>query len=284
MRNSGSLESPKGLYMLICMTSLLCQYGGYDELRTKDPDVKRVVDEIDRRPISDVVFNLLFNLDKFAPQMRQAVLTGFGFLYRAHPRLMLRPVSTTLMDEAWGSGNLQLQMQMSQILLNFLGSQGDIGEHASSGDKVQINELIGNVAGFADTGYVQMLFVDDLADIFRSVASAVCQRYIPRILDAAKSPQPALQRKAVDILASIVRNGFSHPLSLVPTIVALTGCPDTTVATKANNMLVSLFEKHTSLLATRFSEASRAAFDYAVACQPDTPKGEPLRSNLPNLS
>lgn len=96
-----------------------------------------------------------------------------------------------------------------------------------------------------------------------SVASAVCQRYIAEILSNSLSPNPSLQRLAVDILSSIARSGFGHPLSVSPTLIALTSAPDAQIAQKAFSMLSLLHQKHASLLATRFLEPAKVSFEYS---------------------
>lgn len=104
-----------------------------------------------------------------------------------------------------------------------------------------------------------------LADTLRSVASAVCQRYMEHILAHSLSPTPSLQRIAFDILAIVARSGFGHPLSISPTLVALTSASDPQLAQRAYSMLSLLHQKHASLLATRFVEAVKVCFGYAQA-------------------
>ena len=107
----------------------------------------------------------------------------------------------------------------------------------------------------------------DLAEPFLySVASAVCQRYIAEILAASLSAiNPPLQRLAVDVLTSVARSGFSHPLSISPTLVALTASPDGHLASKAYATLTLLHQKHATLLATRFAEPAKTTHEYLKA-------------------
>jgi hypothetical protein len=44
------------------------------------------------------------------------------------------------------------------------------------------------------------------------VSSAVVQRYLPQILEAALIRNPALQNAAVDILGFTIKQGLAHPL------------------------------------------------------------------------
>lgn len=99
----------------------------------------------------------------------------------------------------------------------------------------------------------------------RSVASAVAQRYLKRINEAALSHHVALQRVAVDLLSTIARSGFSHPITLSPTLAALTASADPQLAAKAFSALALLHQKHTSILASRFLDSVRAIHAYVLA-------------------
>lgn len=69
---------------------------------------------------------------------------------------MLAAGSTAIMDNIFASNNLPSQFQMFRIIQDFLASQ-DRAPLVSSADKVKvegvkIDELVGNVDGFADSG------------------------------------------------------------------------------------------------------------------------------------
>lgn len=98
-----------------------------------------------------------------------------------------------------------------------------------------------------------------------SVASAIAQRYIQQILEACLSAPSPLHRVAVDILTSIARSGFSHPLTIAPVLVALTSSSDPQISTKVYATLSLIHSKHATLLATRFAEPVKASYTYAKA-------------------
>lgn len=52
------------------------------------------------------------------------------------------------------------------------------------------------------------------ADQYCSVSSAVVQRYLTHILDAALSRNPQVQVVAVEILSFTVKQGLAHPLQV----------------------------------------------------------------------
>lgn len=93
-----------------------------------------------------------------------------------------------------------------------------------------------------------------------------------------------MQRIGVDLLSTIARSGFSHPLSLSPTLVALTASPDAQLSAKAFSTLSLLHQKHASLLATRFLEPAKSTHAFVAALSPDEPargfRGDPPDSML----
>ncbi|KAK4330559.1 Sister chromatid cohesion protein 2 [Rhodotorula toruloides] len=256
------------LSILCYMTGLLCEHGDFDRLREEQQDTKDLIDRITTGSIAEHTFATLLRVHslQLPPQVKPAVLTSLGFIYRAHPTLMMHSSSTAIMDAIFDSPNSALHVQVLRIIQDFLASQERAAASVASTatDKkakkkgnagVKMEELVGNVEGFADSG----------------VASAIAQRYLNRIIDASLSPNPTMQRIGVDLLSTIARSGFSHPLSLSPTLVALTASPDAQLSAKAFSTLSLLHQKHASLLATRFLEPAKSTHAFIAALSPDEP-------------
>jgi len=100
-----------------------------------------------------------------------------------------------------------------------------------------------------------------LNDLFR-VSSAVVQRYMEPILDAALSQHPQTQGAAVDILSFTIKQGLAHPLQSFPVIVALETSPNTALSARASALHSVLHSKHASLLNSRYIISARASFSY----------------------
>ncbi|GAA5844746.1 hypothetical protein JCM11251_002267 [Rhodosporidiobolus azoricus] len=247
------------LPVLCYMTSLLCEHGRFDSVREEQPTTKAVLDSISTDSIAEHVFNVLVRLYTLTlpPQIKFTILTSLGFLYRSYPTLMLHVSSTQIIDAIFDSPNPKLHLQVLRIVQDFLASQeraatvvgGQPTKKKKVEEGVKMEELVGNVEGFADSG----------------VASAIAQRYLPRIVNASLSSDLALQRIGVDLISTIARSGFSHPITLSPTLVALTASADQQLATKAYSTLSLIHQKHASLLATRFLEPARAAHSFVKA-------------------
>ncbi|GAA5903419.1 hypothetical protein JCM8208_001915 [Rhodotorula glutinis] len=258
------------LPVLCYMAALLCEHGDFDRLREEQLEIKSSIDELTPNSVAELTYSTLirvYNLSLPA-QIQSTVLTSLGFVYRAHPTLMLHQASTAIIDAIFESAAPQMHHQILRIIQDFLASQERAVAVAAAlpVDKkrkktvngVKMEELVGNVEGFADSG----------------VASAISQRYLKRIIASSLSPNPSLQRLGLDLLSTIARSGFSHPITLAPTLVALTASADAALANKAYATLAVLHQKHASLLVTRFLEPARAAHTFALTA---VGEGETLR-------
>jgi len=120
-------------------------------------ETKAALDNISPKPISEYIYTLLvrvYNLP-VGLQVQSAALNSLGFLFRAYPTLMLNPSSTTIMDSVFKTGMPPAQLQLLKILQDFLTSQAKASSTAAQrkAEKgVKIDELVGNVDGFADSG------------------------------------------------------------------------------------------------------------------------------------
>lgn len=105
------------------------------------------------------------------------------------------------------------------------------------------------------------------------VSSAVVQRYITPILEAALSQNPQIQAVAVDILSFTVKQGLAHPLQSFPVIVALETSPVTTTSARANALHAVLYSKHMTLLNSRFIVSAKQSFKYQKSISPNNVQG-----------
>ncbi len=101
-----------------------------------------------------------------------------------------------------------------------------------------------------------------------SVSSAIVQRYMSQILDAALSNLPNIQNSAVDILTFTIKQGLAHPLQSFPIIIALETSSNAQLSSRANALHVLLHHKHASLLNAGYISACRASFDYQAKLGP----------------
>ncbi|KAI0770449.1 hypothetical protein C8Q74DRAFT_1202231 [Fomes fomentarius] len=256
------------LSILLFITSLLCEHCNFDRLRLEEEKFKEDIDKIAKGSVTEHVYMCLLKLyEKYQDQgLRGRVLQCLGFLFRAQPALMTAPPSSKIMDDIFSSPVEEIRGRLLKILQDFLiteaakhaaNEKASLSAKGKSTGKVNMEELIGNTDGFADSG----------------VSSAIVQRYLDKILDAALSQNAQIQSAAVDILTFTIKQGLAHPLQSFPVIVALETSSSNHLSSRASALHTILHAKHTSLLNARYVNSARASFDYQKRLTPGAVKG-----------
>ncbi|CAE6449430.1 unnamed protein product [Rhizoctonia solani] len=259
------------LTILALIVSLLGEHSDFDKIRQEQSTVKDLIDSIDTGPIAEYIYGLIHKLYKRFDdqQLRGRLLQCFGFLFRAHPSLMTREDSAEMMDAIFASPQEEAQARLLKIMQDFLLSEASKHAHATANNKpkkgvaVDMEELIGNTDGFADSG----------------VSSAIIQRYLTQILSSALSTNRHIQAPAADILSFTVRQGLAHPLQCFPIIVALETSHDNSLSSRASSLHTLLHNKHASLLNSRYLESVGRSLEYQKQLHPGTWKGYRLSPN-----
>lgn len=248
------------LSILIFIISLLVEHCDFDRLRTEHADLSADLDTVSKGSITEHVYNSLVNLyqKQSEPGLRGRTLQCLGFLFRTQPTLMTLESSAMIMDATFASQEEEGRARLLKIMQEFLVSEAakhTQKEKGKAGGKcnpaatdVNMEELVGNTDGFADSG----------------VSSAIVQRYLDPILDAALSQHPQTQGAAVDILSFTIKQGLAHPLQSFPVIVALETSPNTALSTRASALHSVLHSKHASLLNSRYIVSARASYSYQI--------------------
>ncbi len=94
------------------------------------------------------------------------------------------------------------------------------------------------------------------------MSSAVVQRYLDHVLEAALSQNASIQSVAIDVLTFTVKQGLAHPLQSFPVIVALETSSFISISNRASALHAILQGKHASLLNARYVVSARKAFEY----------------------
>ncbi|KAL5482593.1 SCC2 [Sanghuangporus weigelae] len=256
--NSLAPNDSRTLQILVMIVSLLGEHFKFDRLRSESADLSTQLDAISKGPIIDHIYMCLLQLyERYTDSnIRGRLLACLGFLFRAQPTLMTLDSSATIMDAIFASSEDDNRARLLKIMQEFLASEStkhsvqqiaaNKPTRAKSSPGINMEELVGNTHGFAESG----------------VSSAVVQRYLSQILDAALSPFSHVQASAVDILSFTVKQGLAHPLLSFPVIVALETAPVSSLSTRAVALHTILHHKHASLLNSGFIAACRKSFDY----------------------
>ncbi|KAF9235171.1 hypothetical protein BU15DRAFT_51679 [Melanogaster broomeanus] len=250
-----TMES-RTLSILIFIVSLLGEHCDFDQLR-KDMMLSNSTGPRQGPMVEHIYSSLLAIYAKYSDSgLKGRILQCLGFLFRAQPTLMTLERSAGIMDAIFVSPDEESRGRLLRIMQDFLVSEvakhaekqkgGNLMSCISNDNVVDLSELVGNTEGFADSG----------------VSSAVVQRYISPILEAALSQNPQIQSVAVDILSFTVKQGLAHPLQSFPVIVALETSPITSTSARASALHAILYNKHMTLLNARFIVSARQSFDY----------------------
>lgn len=254
------------LSILIFIVALLGEHCDFDRLRDDYPDFVSDLNSVSPGPIVEHIYKSLLELyEKYNDVgLKGRILQCLGFLFRAQPTLMTLERSASIMDDIFHSSDLESRGRLLRIMHDFLVSESmkqheeqKGGAKGKQGGVVDMAELVGNTDGFADSG----------------VSSAVVQRYISSILDAALSQNSQIQNVAVDILSFTIKQGLAHPLQSFPVIVALETSPNAAISSRANALHAILWSKHASLLNARYIVSARQSFDYQKKISIDIVKG-----------
>ncbi|KAJ7246366.1 hypothetical protein C8J57DRAFT_1675032 [Mycena rebaudengoi] len=249
----------RSLYFVIVITSLLGEHCDFERVRQDVPAVTADLEAISPNcSVIEHIYGSLLQLYENCQDtaLHTCILQCLGFLFRAQPSLMTLERSSTIMDDIFSSPDEERRGRLLKIIQEFL-----ISEAAKNSAKlkdtisvkgkakptaINMDELVGNTDGFADSG----------------VSSAIVQRYLNPILEAVLSPRPSIQAVAIDVLTFTIKQGLAHPLQSFPIIIALETSPNEHLSTRASALHSILHQKHFSLLNTRHTQSARASFDY----------------------
>ncbi|KAG9034044.1 Sister chromatid cohesion protein 2 [Tulasnella sp. JGI-2019a] len=253
------------LNIIIFILSLLCEHCDFDTVRNEQPDLASDINSVSQGPIVDHVYGLLLSLyEMFSDAAaRGPILRCLGFLFRAQPTLLTRPQSAATMDAIFGSADEEARGRLLKIMQDFLVGESEKYDASQKAGKpkvakqVKMEELVGNTDGFAESG----------------VSSAIVQRYLPHILEAALSVQPRIQAAAVDILSFTIKQGLAHPLQCLPVIVALETSNERRLSARASGLHSILSNKHATLVNSRHLECARRSFEYQAKLRGDLVQG-----------
>ena len=96
-----------------------------------------------------------------------------------------------------------------------------------------------------------------------SVSSAIIQRYLPYILQAALEPiNQNLMRPALQAIGFTVKQGLAHPMQCLPILIALETSEDEGISKSAFALHSLLHSKQSTLINTRISESIQMTFQY----------------------
>ncbi|KAG6888734.1 hypothetical protein C0995_006386 [Termitomyces sp. Mi166 len=202
------------LSILIFIVALLGEHCNYDAVRREHQELASDISSISQGLIVEHIYDSLLQLyAKYTLSSLQGrILQCLGFLFRAQPTLMTMERSASVMDTIFASPEEESRARLLKIIQEFLVSEA--AKHSAKEKGI--------------------------------VSSAIVQRYLSPILDAALSQNPQIQATAIDVLSFTIKQGLAHPLQ----------------GSRFPALHTVLHTKHASLINTRYTISARASFDY----------------------
>ncbi|THW08545.1 hypothetical protein D6D24_09123 [Aureobasidium pullulans] len=182
--------------------------------------------------------------------LRQAALDSVCMLCQAWPGQLMRTDVCSAFKLALESDDPQLPMTLIVGLKDFYCA-GD-----KPGESSQIKVGTGVEAGTERLGNTYMATDRDGA------ATSIAQQFLGKIRHVALTSADALAFNAVQVVASIGRQGLVHPKETGPCFIALETCPDAKIATFAFQEHMGLYSKHEAMFEKEHIGAIHQAFEY----------------------
>jgi cohesin loading factor subunit SCC2 len=182
--------------------------------------------------------------------LRQAALDSVCMLCQAWPGQLMRADVCNAFRLALESDDQQLPMTLIVGLKEFYCA----GDKPGESSLIQVGT--GVEAGTERLGNTYMATDRDGA------ATSIAQQFLGRIRDVALTSADTLAFNAVQVVASIGRQGLVHPKETGPCFIALETCPDTKIATFAFQEHLGLYSKHEAMFEKEHIGAVHQAFTY----------------------
>ena len=216
--------------LVLCITALLCAYGPWQSAQQSNS--------------LDEVFGHLMRLHASSEAKSLIpILTALGYILSAYPAKFLDPTLTSTLDTILQQGTPHERYLVLRAFFAFL--ENDAGKEPQLSSTDMLSNLTGKA--YSDAG----------------LASGLIQRFAEPVLHGVLEVEsPPIQRMASDILRIAVLQGLSHPMQVVPTLVALETSQDSVLRSRAAHLHRHLYSKHASLLVSRYNECIRASFQF----------------------
>jgi cohesin loading factor subunit SCC2 len=184
--------------------------------------------------------------------LRQAALDSVCMLCQAWPGQLMRTDVCNAFELAFRSDDAQLPLILIVGLKDFFCA-GDKPGESNSDNQVGTDVDAGN----------DRLGKTYMATDRDGAATSIAQQFLQDIRTVAlTSTDAALALNAVQVVASINRQGLVHPKETGPCFIALETCPDAKISNMAFQEHLGLYAKHEAMFEKEHIGAIHQAFEY----------------------
>ncbi|KAH0560003.1 hypothetical protein GP486_003475 [Trichoglossum hirsutum] len=184
--------------------------------------------------------------------VRKAAIEGLGLICQSHPKNFLKEQVYSAFDIVFAEENRELENLALNGFKDFLGAEEKRSEKGAD-----LSELDGGAD--AEVGRLSGVTIANQND---GVATSIAQRYLKHITRIALATQDVYALTAVEVIASINRQGLVHPKECGPVLVALETSQHQAIASIAFHEHRALHQKHETLVEREYMKAVEQAFQY----------------------
>lgn len=215
-----------------------------------------------------------FTAPKQPFSVRSAALDAVGAVCQSSPKLFLRDQVATALDIVFAESNRDLESLVLNTLREFLTQEEKRSEKHTEFPQVPSAD---HGSGRLDGGFT--------ANQNDGVATSLAQRYLQQAIRVAMASQDDHALNAVEVIASISRQGLVHPRDCVSVLVALETSIDVRICTIAFREHRLLHQKHETIVEKQYMKAVQDTFQYQkdIVGEVRGAKLQPLSSKLQPL-
>ncbi|KAI1422898.1 hypothetical protein F5Y12DRAFT_576253 [Xylaria sp. FL1777] len=177
--------------------------------------------------------------------IRRPALDAIGLICQSNPRNFVTENVIAVFEQVFKEQTVILESMILRSFREFLFTEEQRSNQSNTGVAKEKKDL--KVMGSTS---------------FDDVASATTQRFLKDITRISLATQDDHAFLAVEILASINRQGLVHPKETGVTLITLETCPVTRISELAYHEHKALHEKYESVLEREYAKAVQSAFQY----------------------
>ena len=188
--------------------------------------------------------------------MQSTTLRALGSIFVTYPQLMIEERSVKIMDEIFEKDDINDKIQILKVIQKYLIADENKKEKVKKDEKDE-KEITTKVT-------VEELVGENEKDSESNVGPRIIQRYLKPIMKCSLSNNKNLSLPAIDIVEFIVKQGLSHPMESLTTLIALECNPSIKVSNKAKALHKILNQKYQSLLNNQYLNSVIVAVKYQL--------------------
>lgn len=216
-------------------------------------------------------------LKEMHTEIRKAAIENLGRVCQTNAVHFLKPEILNIINTVFSEGDIELKASILEGLKGFFILEESRSTEAAS---EEISAKVKKQAQAASN--TKQLAQSAFATQNDGVSTSLAQTYLKEITSVAMASQDGYALIAVEVIASILRQGLVHPKEVVPCLLALETSTNPLINQIAYREHKALHSKHETIVERGYMEGVRACFRYQldVAKSPQGATIDPYTAKL----